>query len=303
MKAQILFIIAFLIGTGAMAQTPTGLSSKAQVEQARDYVNGLINRISEDHADEFSASADYARSGPILQAKFSQKLTRFKQTMDFMVQGPLSKSIDRYNALVRETSISAGEKKLRLIGLFQSLSIQVNAAASAFQAALAQLYLVEPSWVIQSLKLINKRRSSSLQLIWFDGTREMYSGSNVENEYSEYWTYPSAYRYNDGYHPERILPAVKDTIHRHMKTTLLNVCQSQACVSGMVAAYSAYLNNVNQLVNQDLVIPLADGKSITVRCLTSNKDWGRYNDLINAVASYQFDQDYLKLPFSVKEAE
>jgi len=290
MKKYSLMIAVLFIGTSALAQTPSGLSSQAQVVQTRDFVSGLINRISANSVDQFAVSADYARSGPALQARFGQALTRFKQTMDVLVQGPLASSIDRYNVLVRDESISEGEKKLRLTGMFQSLSIQVNAATSAYQAALAQLYLVEPSWVLQSVAV---DRRGKITFTWFDGVKE---------KMGEFF-YTSYFRSYPEYIGSEQSEFVNSAIHRHMKTTLFNACQSQACVSGMVAAYSAYLNDINQLVNQDLVIPLADGKSITVRCLTSNKGWGRYNGLINAVASYQFDQDYLQLPFSVKGAE
>jgi len=265
MKTKLMIAGILLIGTSAMAQTP--VPSQTQITQTRDFVSSLLNQMtSNDQSTRFSGSHDYAKAGPDLQKAISEKLGHFMDAMNVLASGSFGIAIDQYNNLVKNDSISDQEKAARLEGQFGALQVQLRAATVSYQAALASLYGIEPSWQISH---INRWRRGGLKFTFVDGSVVKSKCSHQGDDECK-----------------------NAVINQQIEKTLSEVCQTKQCQSSMIADYSLYFGSVRHQIDQTLTITLADGKKVEI-----NGTYNAYGYLVYGVSVYSFNTDeFRRLP-------
>ncbi len=240
-----------------------------EMKETSDYVEGILDRVTKQ--DQFNSSNDFSVAGPELQAREQESLREFKKSMDMMFTG-LANAVDQYNAVYRDQSISPQSRAAQLNSLYSSLSVQAQAAEASYQAALFKLFAVEPSWLILSSKIYSK----SIVLEFADGSTKRIKNKNL-------WDFEDS-------NPE---------IQSRILSILQAACSTRACFANLHASYASYFADVDNLLNRDIPVKLADpSKNLSIHSLKALKS-SFYTQISTAITTFDFKKAYfLDLPQS-----
>lgn len=266
MKTIHLVFISLFITNMSYAQTD-GTPMTNEISQTRDYVSSVINRMSSSSTEKYSISADYSVAGKEFNEIKNLALKQFKQSMDSLSQSSFSSTINEYNTLVNDNTLCESEKTMRLNLQYQSLTSQAGANEVIYQKAISMLF----------------KTTADIFVLNFDPLHSWGNAyfNSTKNE-------PDYQQYNVS-----IIKQINDVLEKKCTVEPFNN-PSQSCITNLLSDLVQFYFDVSSQINRDLVITLADGKTIT---LHQSEDGSILKTLQILKNNFQLNQNFETLPF------
>jgi hypothetical protein len=297
MKQTFGLVILGMFGTAtlACAQT-TAPSIDTEVSTSQQYVDSIVNSMGSISQSTYDFSADYKAIGPSIRTDISNGLANFRDFMGTLgLASGLSSAIKDYNDAYKAKGSPA-----QLTALGDVIYQQVSTAETLYQNALAALYEVQPNLVIKSLR----GRGNDATIIFADQTEmaasalpdDLVRDKLMADEYSVFPNLTHSFSGGYGNYLAEFQAWMMTSIHNRYDEYLHQVCGSKYCMNNVIASWSHYYDYLNESVNRDLVITLADSQTVTVRGLHASEVWESTNSpLMTVVTTYKVGADFIGL--------
>jgi hypothetical protein len=318
-KINTLLFFSFCLLLAPLAQAQTA-SVETEVTVSQQYVDSILNSLGTSAESGFNFSADYAVIGPRIHQDASSALSNFRELMGMLNSSTgLGGAIQEYNAFVNsnpmptpgpnvdeysanpndETRNFQAAKKIYTDALQKKYDVigeQVMTFESLYQAAITRLYQAQPHLFVVKLDAVTQTG------IYADGSTTFFPDLQKQTALEYLNAFPKNDPYDDVNALLNLIKLFVAATHDRYQKYLDQYCDSKYCVTNVMSFWSRYYANVNQHLNRDLIIPLADGQKVTVKGLTSSDYWfiGE-KPFVDAITQFQVNDAFLNLPLKVDQ--
>lgn len=297
MKTKNLFkmlALATLAATPALAQTqnPASPSISTQVDMSREYAQAIMSKIGTNGSNRFNDSTDFSRIGPQLKATMEKALTEFREGLGVMLLPSFNQSVDRYNEIVNNKSLSETERADKLAQARTVLDQQATATASIYGSEIRRLYHIVPALLVRSFEHSGK----TMTAIFAAGNEEYFWRGEYAGDGKR-----GAIGWNNLLANRSLWGAGHDTLMMGIYPTWINkyldsVCDTRICYAGVISLLVDYISQVESFINRPIQITLADGQQLTINSLVSVRDSLPEYWVAKGLTSFTFNQEFSQLP-------